>query len=448
MKRTASQNIRDLTWQDLRARLADAGARPQELERFDEVVSRRRFFGLVGRGGAALALAGMGAGTYATLHGLFGRGLIPAAWAAEAEQAAIPGKPGMIVHNTRPVNGEFPPHLLDDDITPTERHFVRNNGLVPARAENRDLQGWALTIDGEVQKALTLTMDDLKAMPSVTRTYKIECGGNGRANFDPSVRGNPWDRGAVACSRWTGVPLRAILERAGLKDGAVYTAHYGEDPPIGTADPFSRGVPIDKAMDGHTIVAYQMNGEDLHPLNGYPARVIVPGWIGSACEKWLTRIWIRNRVHDSAKMTGYSYRVPEYPVPPGSRPPESVMKIATAWSIKSLITKPAADTKLQAGERAQVRGHAWAGEHRVDKVLVSTDYGVSWQKARLHQPPNRYAWYTFDTDLTFANRGYYEVWARAFDKTGDTQPFRQPWNPKGYLGNVIHRVPVLVGLSA
>lgn len=431
--------------EQLRELLIENGAAPEDLDRFDMAVSRRRFLGGLGGGGTALALLGFGAGTEIALQGLFGRGMIPAAWAAEADKAAkIAGKPGMIVHNARPVNGEFPPHLLNDDVTPTERHFVRNNALVPARAEAQNPRGWALTVDGEVHKPLKLSLEELMQMPSATYQACIECGGNGRANFDPPVRGNPWDRGAIGCSEWTGVRLADLLKRAELKDSAVYTAHYGEDPPIGSAKPFSRGIPIDKAMEAHTLVAYKMNGKPLHALNGYPVRIVVPGWVGSASEKWLTRIWIRDKVHDSDKMTGYSYRNPAHPVPPGSRPPEEVMKILTAWQIKSMITEPAAETKARAGTSLTVRGHAWAGESTVDKVLVSTDYGVTWKPTRLIQPANKYAWAHFETKILFDKKGYYEIWARAFDQNGDAQPFRQPWNPKGYLGNVIHRVPVFI----
>ena len=119
------------------------------------------------------------------------------------------------------------------------------------------------------------------------------------------------------------------------------------------------------------------------------------------------------------------------------------MAIATSWIVKSLITRPRANLEVAAGETLQAGGHAWAGENRVERVLVSTDFGITWQEAALGEPANRYAWYHWQTGLTFEKRGYYEIWARAFDDTGSAQPFRQPWNPKGYLGNVIHRVPVL-----
>ncbi len=433
------------SWAGLRRLLADGGASHTDLAQFDVVVSRRWFLGLAGRGSALLALSGFGAGTGALLDGLFGRGLIPVAWAQEDQQTTvIPGKPDMTVHIPRPVCGEFAPHLLSHDVTPTARHFVRNNGIVPERATNRDPLGWKLTIDGHVHRPLELSLDELKQMPSVSLPLMIECGGNGRALFDPPVRGNPWGRGAIGCSQWTGVRLRDVLERAGLKSEAKYTAHYGEDAPIGLAKPFSRGIPLDKAMEEHTLVAYGMNGEDLTTMNGYPVRLVVPGWVGSCSQKWLTRIWIRDREHDSQKMTGYSYRVPKDPVAPGTRPDKSAMMIAKSWPIKSMITRPAANTDLPLGKELEVAGHAWVGEGKVTKVLISADYGVHWQEATLTAPPNKYAWNRFEAKLTFPGTGYFEIWARAFDGAGNAQPFRQPWNPKGYLGNVIHRVPIQV----
>ncbi|MCZ6690888.1 MAG: sulfite oxidase [Planctomycetota bacterium] len=425
--------------------LEDSGALPEDLDRFDVIVSRRKFLGMAG--GAVGLLAGLGAGTDAALRGLFGRGLIPVAWAQDADRGTdIPGKPGMIVHFPQPINGEFPPHLLDDDVTPSERHYVRNSGGVPTRAEKRDLQGWKLTVNGEVKTPLELSIDDLKALPAVTLSLVIECGGNGRSLFEPPVRGNPWGRGAVACSEWTGVRLRDVLRKAGLKESAVYTAHYGEDQPLGRAEPFSRGVPIDKAMEEHTIIAYRMNGKDVTTLNGFPVRLVVPGWVGSCSQKWLNRIWIRDKVHDSQKMRGYSYRIPAYPVAPGVRPPESDMKIATSFPIKSMITRPAANSEFRVGEKISVAGHAWAGDNEVSRVLLSTDYGVHWDEARLIPPRNTYAWARFEKEVTFERKGYYEIWARAFDDKDSAQPFRQPWNPKGYLGNVIHRLPLRVAV--
>jgi DMSO/TMAO reductase YedYZ molybdopterin-dependent catalytic subunit len=417
-----------------------SGPDPLDVARFDAMVSRRGFVGGVGKGTALAALMTLGASDGA-MRGLFGRGVLPAAWAQDDK--TIAGKPGMIVHNPRPINGEFPAHMLDDDITPIERHFVRNNGLVPDRATKQDAQGWKMTVDGEVHTPVELSLDDLMRMPAVTIPALIECGGNGRGLFEPKVRGNQWAQGAVACSEWTGVRLRDILQRAGLKPSAVYTGHYGDDPPIGKAEPFSRGVPIDKAMEEHTLVAYRMNGKPLDPLNGFPVRLVVPAWIGSCSQKWLTRVWVRDKVHDADKMMGYSYRVPAYPVVPGKIPPKEDMVIATAWTIKSMITAPAADATVRAGDRVPVRGHAWAGERRVARVRVSIDYGETWADASLKPAPAKYAWARWEAAVRLPGKGYHEIWAQAVDDKGEAQPLRQPWNPRGYLGNVVHRVGVV-----
>lgn len=430
----------------LRGKLEEAGAHPQDLERFDEVISRRRFFGTVGKGTAATALLGFGGGAELGLNGLFGRGLIPAAWAQEAQPppAEVTGKPGLIVHNTRPINGEFPVHMLDDEVTPLNRHFVRNNALVSERAEKQDLQGWMLTIDGEVNKPLTLSMDDLKKYPAVKLRLPIECAGNGRAFFNPPVRGNPWKHGAVGCAEWTGVRLRDVLKAAEIKNSAVYTGHYGDDPPL-AGDAFSRGIPIDKAMEEHTLIAFAMNGEPIPALHGFPVRLVVPGWVGSCSQKWLNRIWVRNVEHDSSKMKGTSYRSPPYPYPPGQAPvKDEKWVIVTSWPIKSMITAPTADSTVKAGSKVEVRGHAWAGESKVERVDISTDMGSTWMKADLKAPANKYAWQRFSLAVSFPTQGYYEVWARATDDKGRAQPFTQPWNPKGYMSNVVHRLPMMV----
>ena len=436
----------------LRDALEDAGADALTLDRFDEEVSRRRF--LFGTSRAALMVAGLGAGAEVALHGLLGRGLIPAAWGEDkpaadkavaekpvdvAAQAVPADKPDIAILETHPFNGEFAAHLLDDDVTPNERHFVRNHGSPSERAQKKDMQGWRLRVDGEVHKQLDLTMDDLRRFPKVEMNVVVECAGNGRGLFDPPVRGNAWNRGAVGCARWTGARLSDVLNAAGVKDSAKYTAHYGEDIPI-AGEPFSRGVPIAKALDPNTLVAYQMNGKDIPALNGYPVRLLVPGWIGSSMQKWLNRIWIRDVVHDSKGMG--AYRMPVFPAAPGSKVDDKDTDIVMAWHIKSMITRPQEGATFKLSDVVQVRGHAWAGEDRVDSVLVSTNYGMDWLRTNLNAPANRYAWSTWNIDLQFPSRGYYEIWVRAFDSQNRTQPFKQPWNPKGFLSNVVHRVPV------
>ena len=243
-------------WDRYRRILAASGAEKEDLDQFDRV-SRRRFLTTVGKG-AALGLGIFGAGPIAAERGLFGRGLLPSGW-ENIRDGGLP-KPDMVIHSEDPFNGELPVHLLDDAVTPTARHFVRNNGGIPQRALSKDMRGWALRVDGEVDRELSLTFEDLYCLPQVTMQMVLECAGNGRSLFEPQVGGTQWIRGAVGCSEWTGVRLRDVLESAGVKEGAVYAAAYGEDAPPEGREPFSRGIPIAKAMDGHTLIAFAMNG--------------------------------------------------------------------------------------------------------------------------------------------------------------------------------------------
>lgn len=375
-------------------------------------------------------------------------GLVPVALAQDTGQDMMADKNGLIVLNDRPLNAETPAHLLDDDITPYERLFVRLNGLVPQTALDADAEGWTLTIDGEVDQPLTLTIDDLKSKyEHVTRRMVLECGGNGRAFFNPGASGNQWGLGAVGCPEWTGVRLADVLKDAGVRDTAVYTAHYGNDVHLSgdeEKDTISRGVPIEKAMEDDAIIAWEMNGQPIPALHGFPLRLVIPGYPGSVCQKYLTRIWIRDQQHDGAKMTGYSYRLPAYPVAPGTEVPESDMVVMTEMPVKSLITFPETGAEVTAGEATEVRGHAWAGNGDVAAMHVSTDFGQTWQEATLEPAVNRFAWQRWRANVTLPQSGYYEVWARATDKNGVSQPVTTPgWNPRGYGNNMQHRIALI-----
>lgn len=374
-------------------------------------------------------------------------GVVPV-MAQDSGEDLMSGKSGLTLLNDRPVNAETPAHLLDDDVTPYDRMFVRMNGLVPQTALDQDAEGWKLIIDGEVDTPLELSIGDLKSQfETVTNRLVIECGGNGRAFFNPGASGNQWTTGAVGCPEWTGVRLADVLNKAGIKDSAVYTAHYGNDPHLsGDPDknPISRGVPIDKALAEGGMIAWEMNGEPIPAFHGFPLRLIVPGYPGSASQKYLTRIWIRDQVHDGAKMTGYSYRVPEHPVAPGTEVPESDMEILTVMPVKSLITFPDTGTEVATGEPTEVRGHAWAGNGDVQAMDVSIDFGETWQKAELEPPHNKYDWQRWRANVTLPETGYYEVWARATDKDGVMQPPVVPgWNPRGYGNNMQHRIALV-----
>jgi len=226
----------------------------------------------------------------------------------------------------------------------------------------------------------------------------------------------------------------------------IYTAHYGADGHLsGDPDklPISRGVPIEKAMTDNILIAFRMNGADLHPLNGAPLRLVVPGWPGSCSQKWLQRIELRDVVHDGPKMTGTSYRVPAYPVAPGTEVPEEDFEIIERMPVKSLVTFPA--NGASSALSTEVRGHAWSGDRTIERVDISIDFGATWQPAKLNAPANDGAWQNWSATVDFPQGGYYEVWARATDSEGEMQPFAIDWNPKGYLNNTMHRVGLKVG---
>lgn len=394
---------------------------------------------------AGLAALGAALGAAMPFHRNFPAGLMPIAFAQDTGAALMKEKDGLTVLADRPLNAETPAHLLDDDLTPYSRLFIRSNGLIPQTALDKNAEGWTLKIDGEVDNELSLSLDDLKNdFENVTLALVLECAGNGRAFFDPGASGNQWTVGAVGCPEWTGVRLRDVLEKAGIKPSAVYTGHYGNDVDIsGDQDKvvISRGVPIEKAREPETLIVWAMNGEDLPALHGFPLRLVIPGYPGSASQKFLTRIWVRDQVHDGEKMGGHSYRLPAYPVAPGTEVPEEDMEILTVMPVKSIVTAPATGSNVPAGQATEVRGHAWAGSGDVKAMHVSLDFGQSWQEATLEPPRNKFAWQRWRANVTPPEKGYYEVWARATDMNDVMQPPVAPgWNPRGYGNNIIHRI--------
>ena len=375
-------------------------------------------------------------------------GLIPAAYADSTTPFNLKayGKSGLVVLNDRPINAETPPHLLDDSVTPAEHMFVRNNGIPPVE-KDIDPKEWKLRIGGESAQATRyFTIDDLKShFKHYTYHLQIECGGNGRAEYDPPAKGNQWTTGAVSCANWTGARLRDVLNAVGIASGAIYTAYYGADSHL-SGDPeqkrdFARRA--DEKSDGGRIAhRLAVNGEDINYLNGYPLRVVTSGWPGSTSGKWLTRIDVRDRVHDGAKMTGSAYKVPKRPVAPGTKVDTADMRIIESMRSNRLSRARAPASSILSGANwkcAATLGRAIG----VRMMQVSIDYGATWQKARLDGPSNRLAWQDWRTKVRFPQIGYYEVWSRASDDNLRGQPMPVPgWNPKGYLNNRCHRVAV------
>lgn len=361
-----------------------------------------------------------------------------------ADAVGAAGKEGLILLSDRPLNLETPPHLLDDEVTPPNRFFVRDNGLPPESAE---ADAWRLRVDGEVETPLDLSIADLRrGFEAATLRLPLECGGNGRKFYRPEASGQQWAFGAVGFADWTGARLADVLARAGLKETAVYTGHYGADRHLSSDPakaPISRGVPISKAMEPHTLIAWGMNGGALPPANGFPLRLLVPGWPGSCSQKWLTRIWVRDREHDGEKMRGDAYRLPKYPVAPGASVAEADFKIIEDMPVKSLITAPATGAEVRAGEAFEIRGHAWSGETALAGLDYSLDFGATWIAATLAPALNKYAPQRWRAQIVLPEKGYYEIAARARDAAGRMQPFGAPgWNPKGYVNNMQHRIAV------
>jgi len=377
-------------------------------------------------------------------------GLIPAALANTDKPFAIPGKEGLVYLNDRPVNAETPPHLLNDEFTPAKHFFIRNNG-VPPEAKGIDPENWTIEITGEsCKKPMTFTVAELKKkFKHYTYALQLECGGNGRSEYNPPAKGNQWSTGAIACGKWTGVRLKDVLEYCGIKKDAVYIGYYGRDTHL-SGDPtkkvISRGAPMSKALEEESLLAWAYNGEDIPHYNGYPLRLVMGGWPASVSGKWLKQIVIRNKVHDGKKMTGQSYRVPCNPVAPGTKVANEDMCIIESMPVKSLITFPKSGVSHKLSKKFRFNGKAWAGDLEVNNMEVSIDFGATWTKAsKLNKQVNRLAWQSWEAEVKFPKTGYYEVWARATDSSGKKQPTILPgWNPRGYLNNACHRIAVQV----
>jgi DMSO/TMAO reductase YedYZ molybdopterin-dependent catalytic subunit len=413
-------------------------------------VSRRGFLG--GSGLVAMSAAVGGAIPFADwMPG----GLIPAALAQPAAPApkgpqylSFPGKSDkLVVLGDRPLVAETPEHVLDDDTTPTDKFFIRNNGLTPEAATSPDT--WKVVIDGEVNQKLELTLGELKSrFRPVTQRMVLECGGNGRSFFTPQARGNQWTNGGAGAAEWTGVRLSDLLDAAGVKSSAVFTGHHGADRSLADAskDAISRGVPIKKARDVNNLIVFTMNGQPLPNIHGGPVRLVIPGWPGSVSAKWLTRVWVRDKVHDGPGMGATSYRVAIKPMVPGDKVDESNFTDLESMPVRSIITSPANGTSFGKGVREmRLRGAAWAGDYTVQRVDVSIDFGASWQPAQVQPPKNPYDWQRWTASVRVPSEGYYEIWTRATDSRGIMQPHvAGNWNPQGYGGNPMHRVAIRI----
>jgi sulfite oxidase len=349
-------------------------------------------------------------------------------------------KPELLLLDTPELNAETPPHLLDDDITPLARLFARNTGRMPVISSSM-AAAWTLTIDGCVQTSRSWTISALRQdFETIDQVAVLECAGNGRAFFREPAGTVLWQYGAVGCVRWTGVRLFDLLSQCEPLPSATYTGHYSPDLNLdGSGPALSRGLPIGKALAPETMVAFAINGEPIPALHGGPLRLVAPGYPGSAWQKWLTRIAVRDREHDGERMTKLHYRLPRTPIRYGDPIDPAQFDVITDMPVRSLITFPRDGFRAPAG-RLSVRGHAWSGHVALARVDLSCDGGKSWSRASHAPSPDRFAWHRFETTLTLP-AGPVIILARATDSQGRTQPLESaPWNPRGYCNNRIHRV--------
>ena len=361
------------------------------------------------------------------------------AWAADPSAISVPGKDGMIIRSYRFLDLETPVEFMTEWITPVNHFFVRDHMFAPAKI---DANTWKLTIGGEVEKPVTLTLADLQKVPIHAVTNTMECAGNGRSLQSPKVPGIQWGKGAVGNAKFSGPSLKVLLEKADVKDTGKHVMFRGLDEVPGKVPPFVRSIPIEKAIDADTLVATHMNGAPLTGHHGFPARVVTPGWAGAASCKWLTEITVLDKPAEGNFMSP-GYRLPNTQVKPGEAVKPEDTHSVTGLTVKSLIAGPSDGAKLKPGKQ-EIKGVAWAGEADITKVEISTDGGASWNPAQLGNDHAKYAWRLWSYAWKPAKSGDYVILSRATDSQGHVQPDAAVWNPSGYLYNAYDQVKVYV----
>jgi DMSO/TMAO reductase YedYZ molybdopterin-dependent catalytic subunit len=333
-----------------------------------------------------------------------------------------------VVVRDHPFNAEAPPPALDALVTPVADFYVRTNLRVP----DVNTASWRLTVDGLVDHALELSLDDLAALPTRTLTCTIECAGNNRIRLAPITEGEPWGPGAVSTAVFSGVPLDAVLELVGVRAGTVELRFEGADRgvPRGWTDeiPFERSLPLADAVGRDILLATTMNDAPITPEHGSPVRLLVPGWYGMASVKWLRRVEALDHALEAHYQTRqYRYYHDE---PVGTAAPP-----VTTMRVNSMISNPLSGDVIGPGAH-EVRGAAWCGDAGVTAVEVSVDAG-EWQPAELLDDAGPYAWRRWRFDWPGAAAGRHSIRSRATAADGSVQPDRPDWNRLGYGNNAI-----------
>ncbi|MBC8163258.1 MAG: sulfite oxidase [Roseiflexaceae bacterium] len=343
-------------------------------------------------------------------------------------------KGNLRVVTTQPFNAEMPAHAWDTAITPTEHFYVRNHFALP----ELDPESWQLQIDGAVQHAHSPWLDDLRALPSRRVTTTMACAGNNRLGFTPLASGEPWGSGAVSTATWQGVPLRDVLASTQLRGTAVELLFTGADEGVPSGEHgtivFARSLPIDKALDPDTLLAYAMNDAPLPPIHGGPVRLIVPGWYGMASVKWLICVTALEHAFE-----GY-FQSQRYMI---DRPGRATKLPLQTMRVEAAITSPRAGDTLNIGEHT-VRGVAWSGDGSIAQVDVRADYDGEWQPARLIGESQPHAWQTWEWIWNVNKAGRHVLQARATDAQDHTQPEVAEWNRYGYANNAIQSLVVAI----
>jgi sulfite oxidase len=361
-------------------------------------------------------------------------------WAFPQDQSVdVPGEDGMLLRSFRFVDIEAPVEYFNTWLTPVPHFFVRNHMYEPVQL---DANEWRLSIGGEVEKPITLSLADLSKLETHSVVNTLECAGNGRSLHRPQVPGIQWGKGAVSTARFSGPRMRDVLHRAAVKPSGKHVMFRGLDEVPGKVPPFIRSIPIEKALDSDTLIATHMNGQPLTKHHGFPARALAPGWIGAASCKWLTEIKLLD-AEFAGNFMSPAYRWPNQPVKPGDAVKPEDTHPLTALSVKSVIAGPTDGASVSSGKIA-VHGAAWAGEADITKVEISTDNGATWTPAKLGHDQSHYAWRLWTYDWKAAKPGDYTLQSRATDSKGRTQPSTPEWNPSGYLYNAIDQVKIHV----
>ncbi|WP_316193938.1 molybdopterin-dependent oxidoreductase [Bradyrhizobium sp. SZCCHNRI1029] len=351
-----------------------------------------------------------------------------------------PQKRPMIGLTSRPPQLETPSGVFNDGvITPNNAFFVRYH--LAGLPYDLDPDRFTLAIKGKVDKPLKLSLKDIRKMKATEIVAVNQCSGNSRGFFEPRVAGGQLGNGAMGNARWRGVPLKTVLDMAGVQAGARQVTFGGMDGPVIDKTPdFVKALDLDHAMNGEVMLAYGMNGEDLPFLNGFPLRLIVPGYYGTYWVKHLNEITIIDNVFDGFWMKS-AYRIPDTPnnaVEPGTTPKATIP--INRFTVRSFITSLADGAKLKAG-RAMLRGIAFDGGAGIKQVAVSTDGGKTWTDAKLGRDLGKYSFREWKLAVKLA-AGSHDLKVRATSNSGETQPETPRWNPAGYLRNVIETVRV------